>query len=135
MNTTLVIVSILFVTFLTSTLLVGCTQQHSSTSHVSDADYNRYAKKYPKMGESVNQGRLTKDSAYALRNFAPQEVIMDQYMADIEKKSTEINAKNISATEKHRLIVEYIHNVNAKYVDAANAAGKRAAQETSGASK
>ena len=99
--------------------------------HVSGGDYESYVQKYPEMGEAVKHGKLSKDSAYALRNFAPQQKIMSQFEALVEARSAEIRAMHIPKAEKHRLMAEYIQQNQMRYVNAANAAGESAEQSSS----
>ncbi len=119
---------ILFAVFVASIFLSGCApQQHvSEVKHVSEAEYQEYVQKYPEMGEKVKKGLLTKDGAYALRNIAPQMQIMNQFVANVDAKSTEINARHIPKAEKRKLISEYMRQNQQRYVDAANEAGKAA---------
>jgi len=121
--------SLLLTVFVLSALLVGCGARQQVSSHVSDADYSRYVQRYPKMGDSVKRGFLSKDAAYSLRNIAPQRQIMDQFVAKVEAKRTEINARHIPEAEKRRLIREYMRQNQMRYINAANAAGKQAEQE------
>lgn len=109
--------------------LAGCGWRQKSTSRVPDAEFARYVQKYPKMGEAVRKGYLSKDAAYSLRVTAPQEQIMDQYKSNVTAKGIEISARHIPVAEKHRLIREYMRQNEMRYVNAANAAGKQAEQE------
>ena len=118
-----------FIAFVLALSLAGCGSRQKATSRVSDAEFARYVQKYPKMGESVRKGYLSKDAAYSLRVTAPQEQIMDQYRSDVTTKAIEISARHIPVAEKHRLVREYMRQNEMRYVNAANAAGKQAEQE------
>ena len=114
--------------------LFGCAaRQHTAEAqqHVSEKAYESYVQKYPEMGEAVKQGRLSKDAAYSLRNIAPQQKIMSQFVALVDARAVEVHAMHISKAEKHRLMVEYIQQNQMRYVNAANAAGKAAEQSSS----
>lgn len=116
-----------------SVLLTGCASRQEApshvSSHVSDAEFSRYVQKYPKMGESVRQGHLTKDAAYALRLMAPQRQVMDEFKSKVAARAVEINTMHISEAKKSQLIREYIDQNQVKYINAANTAGKQAEQE------
>lgn len=134
MKSTILFLSVLLMVSALPTLLAGCgsRQQVSprvSPQQVSDAVFSRYAQKYPDMGKSVKQGYLTKDAAYSLRYIAPQRQIMYQFTDAVEAKRVEIYARHIPEPEKHRLLIEYIRQNQMIYINAANAAGRRARQE------
>lgn len=132
MKSTILFSSFLLITSAIPVLLSGCAPRQQAQPHtsayVSEAEFSRYIQKYPEMGKSVRQGYLSKDAAYSLRYIAPQQKIMDQFTDKVEARRVEVNAMHISNIKKRWLVLEFIRQNQARYVDTANAAGRQAQQ-------
>ncbi len=128
MKSTLFFSSVLLVASAVPALLAGCASRQQARSHVPEAEFARYAQKYPQMDKYAKQG-LSKDALYSLRYYAPQQEIMKQFTDAVEAKRIEVSTMHISDAKKHRLVLQYLNDIQPRYVNAANAAGIQAQQE------